>query len=245
MIHNRTLLFCCLFLALVHVASAGDNTCGVNYFNGWCKDKKEETSAYDKKPADGPYVWQPRFANEPPPPLVDVFRDPSPENAARYREWYKKRMDRVRELGGILSGADMKTQSSDLNKQSQPPSISTKPQLQAGNETKPVIFNKAVYFFSEACPVCARMTPLLSEFQSTGKLVGIGINSTDRGTASYLQRNGVQIPSAGDYSGDIAGNYGVTAVPALILLNEKGVIVGRHEGVLDKAALSKLFGMQE
>jgi thiol-disulfide isomerase/thioredoxin len=217
-----------LFMVVVlvlHSASgyAFDNSCGVNYFGGWCKEN-EETPAGNKKAESDPYVWQPRFAGEPPPPLVDVFRDPSTENIARYQEWYKKRLERINELGLILSGSDM---------QSLSPSAT---------EITPVIFNKAVYFFDEECPVCARMTPLLSEFQQSGKLVGIGIKSTDDSASAYLQRNGVIIPSSGDNSGDIARNYNVTSVPTLVLISDKGDIVGRYEGAIDKAVLSRLFG---
>lgn len=219
---------------VLHSASgyAFDNSCGVNYFGGWCKEK-EETSAGNKKAESDPYVWQPKFAGEPPPPLVDVFRDPSPENIARYQEWYKKRMDRVDEIGLIMSGHDTQPHSQVKN---------TEPQQAAADETEPVIFNKAVYFFDEECPVCARMTPLLSEVQQSGKLVGIGIKSTDDSASAYLQRNGVIIPSGGDNSGDIARNYNVTAVPTLVLLSDKGDIVGRYEGAMDKASLSRLFG---
>ncbi len=226
-----------LFIVLVfvlHSASvyAFDNSCGVNYFDGWCKEKKE-TPAGNKKAESGPYVWQPRFAGEPPPPLVDVFKDPSPENIARYQEWYKKRMERVNEIGLIMSGSDAQPHSQVIN---------AGPQQPAAYEIKPAIFNKAVYFFDEACPVCAKMTPLLSEFQQTGKLVGIGIKSTDGSASAYLHRNGVRIPSGGDNSGDIARNYNVTAVPTLVLLSDKGDIVGRYEGAMDRAALSRLLG---
>jgi|SRR5208283_5369511 len=210
---------------VLHSASghAFDNSCGVNYFDGWCKEKKETPSG-NKKAESDPYVWQPKFAGEPPPPLVDVFKDPSPENIARYQEWYKKRMERINEIGLIMSGSDMQAH------------------IPAASETETVIFNKAVYFFDEECPVCARMTPLLSEFQKSGKLVGIGIKSTDGSASAYLQHNGVIIPSGGDNSGDIARNYNVTAVPTLVLLSDKGDIVGRYEGAMDKAALSRLFG---
>src|SRR5208282_1152289 len=149
---------------------------------------------------------------------------PSTENIERYKEWYKKRMDRIDEVGLIISGRD------------------TPPHSTAAIEIKPVMFNKAVYFFDEECPVCARMTPLLSEFQQSGKLVGIGITSTDGSASAYLQRNGVIIPSGGDKSGDIAKNYNVTAVPTLVLLSDKGEVVGRYEGDMDEAALSRLFG---
>ena len=211
-----------IFILYASFGYAFDNSCGVNYFDGWCKEKKE-TPAGNKKTESDPYVWQPKFAGEPPPPLVDVFRDPSHENMARYQEWYKKRLERINELGQILSGSDMQVNS---------PSTT---------DMKPLIFNKAVYFFSEECPVCARMTPLLSEFQQSGKLVGIGVKSTDDSSSEYLQRNGVLIPSGGDNSGDIAGNYNVTSVPTLVLLSDKGDIVGRYEGAMDKAALSRLF----
>src|SRR5208283_5355112 len=190
---------------------AFDNSCGVNYFGGWCKEK-DETPAGNKKVESDPYVWQPRFAGEPPPPLVELFKDPSPENIARYQEWYKKRVDRVNEIGMIMSGPNIEDAHS-----------------QTAKETEPVIFNKAVYFFDEECPVCARMTPLLSECQQSGKLVGGGIKSTDGSASAYLQHNGVIIPSGGDNSGDIARNYNVTAVPTLVLLSDKGDIVGRYE----------------
>ncbi len=205
---------------VLHSASgyAFDNSCGVNYFGGWCKGK-EETSAGNKKAESDPYVWQPGFAGQPPPPLVDVFRDPSPENISRYQEWYKKRSDRINEIGLIISNPAMHGHSL------------------TAKETEPVIYNKAVYFFDEECPVCARMTPLLSEFQRSGKLVGIGLKSTDDSASAYLQRNGVIIPTGGDNSGAIARNYNVTAVPTLVLLSDKGEIVGRYEGAMDKAAL--------
>ncbi len=202
---------------------AFDNSCGVNYFGGWCKEN-EEAPAGNKKAESGPYAWQPKFAGEPPPPLVDVFRDPSTENIERYKEWYKKRMERIGEVGLIMSDHDTRAHSP------------------TSDEIKPVIFNKAVYFFDEECPVCAKMTPLLSEFQQSGKLVGVGIKSTDGSASAYLQRNGLSIPSGGDNSGDFARNYNVTAVPTLVLLSGKGDIVGRYEGAMDKAALSRLFG---
>lgn len=213
-------------------ATADDNTCGVNYFNGWCKDVKEDSLVDNNKAASDPYVWQPKFANEPPQPLVDVFRNPLPENVARYRDWYKKRMDRVQEVGRILSAPETQPQSS-------------RSQLKTTNETKQVVFNKAVYFFSEGCPVCARMTPLLSDYQSSGKLVGIGIKSTDRGATAYLEHSGVRIPAVGDYSGEMAKNYNVTAVPTLILLSDNGEVVGHHEGAMDRASLSKVFNVPQ
>ncbi|MBF0557249.1 MAG: TlpA family protein disulfide reductase [Nitrospirae bacterium] len=208
-----------------------DNNCGVNYFNGWCKEKEKETPADTKKAESDPYIWQPKFANEPPPPLVDLFRDPSAENIGRYQEWYKKRMERVNEVGLIMAGGVAQAQMS--NEKSQQGAVS---------EVKPVIFDKAIYFFSESCPACAKMTPLLSQVQHSSKLVGIGIKSTDSSAAAYLQRNGVRILSGGDNSGDIAANYNVSATPTLILLSESGDVVGRYEGVMDKAALSGIFG---
>lgn len=228
-----------LSVLLAYVCSYGyayDNSCGVNYFNGWCKEREKETLSGNRQAENSPYIWQPKFAGEPPPPLVDVFRDPSPENIARYQEWYKERMERVTEIGLILSGRDRQVNSqvtsSDLR-------------LAPADGAKPVIFDKAVYFFDEECPVCARMTPLLSEFQQSGKLVGIGIKSTDDGTSAYLRRSGVDIPSAGDNSGDIARNYGVAEVPALVLLSGSGDIVGRYEGFMDKPALLRLFGVEQ
>jgi len=203
---------------------AFDNSCGVNYFSGWCKEREKETPSDIKKAESDPYVWQPKYANEPPPPLADVFRDPSPENIALYKEWYRKRMERVDEVGLIMTGRDAQSQQG------------------AVNGVKPAMFNKAIYFFSESCPACVRMTPLLSEYQQSGKLVGIGIKSTDRSAAAYLQRNGVNIPSGGDDSGDIARNYNVTSTPTLVLLSDEGDVMGRYEGSLDRTALSRLFG---
>lgn len=225
-------VLCLFILQAARSEAAGDSICGVNYFNGWCRENKKEGSEDKKKSESGPYDWQPKFANEPPPLLVDAFRDPSPQNIERYREWYKKRMERIWELSRNIPAP---------YGQSQIQATDGTSQQRAVNETESAIFSKAVYFFSESCTACSRMTPLLSEFQQSGKLVGIGIRSTDRSAVVYLERYGVSIPSAGDYKGEIANNYKVTATPTLILLSNNGDVVGRYEGAMDEAALSRLF----
>jgi len=243
-----------LCLASAQKAEAFDLGCGVNYFGQWCdpsgKPKPQAGAANAKKPptsksSDDPYEWAPENT---PPVVVDFFKDPTPENAKRYREWHTKRMQRLEQMDALIHKeyGNRTTQDGllkDMLAVGSSPGAAA-PSLPAAQQQKaPAVqpFSKAVYFFKDTCQYCAKMTPLLAAYQNTGMLVGLGIGMSNAASSSYLQGKGVYITAAGDPDGTYAKNYRVASVPTLILMNDKGDIVGRIEGGLEGKQLEMIF----
>lgn len=209
----------CIVLATSALCHALDLGCGVNYFDGWCKAGGDSAPEKEKKVEQQAYEWMPK---DTPPVVSKMFQDPTPENVQEYRDWFTKRHDRAQEIGAMIRGG------SGQNGQI--------------TDTQKVSFVKAIYFFREDCPHCAKMTPMLAKVQGSGKLVAVGVSSTDAGAAGYLERHGVNVPSAGDTDGSVAKNYKIESVPTIVFLDDKGAIVKHIDGEQTSETLASLFG---
>lgn len=89
-------------------------------------------------------------------------------------------------------------------------------------------------FWSTSCGICRTQMPILenlrSEYRGKGLQV-LGISLDDRRSASsYLTANHYYMNSVVDPSGETAQRYGVSGIPAMVLVDREGRIAGRATG---------------
>jgi cytochrome c biogenesis protein CcmG/thiol:disulfide interchange protein DsbE len=105
----------------------------------------------------------------------------------------------------------------------------------------PVILN----FFASWCVPCQAETPLLASTaaaeQAKGSVIQfVGVDAADQPSDAvpFIHRSGITYPVAQDAVLQVtAGLYGLNAEPNTFFINESGVVVGHHQGALDKALL--------
>lgn len=71
----------------------------------------------------------------------------------------------------------------------------------------------------------------------------IAVNSGEpEGTATeFLMLNGYTFPAVLDEKGDISKKYLIRAIPTTYILDEEGVIINKHSGVLDYSRMKELM----
>lgn len=99
-----------------------------------------------------------------------------------------------------------------------------------------------VNFWATWCPPCKREMPWFAEFQRKYEDAGltvIGIAMDESGWAAvrpFAEQAGIQYPMAiGDEA--VARRYGVTSLPTTLVVDRRGGIAARHEGLVSRAAV--------
>jgi len=212
------LLTCCNSYAF-------DLGCGVNYFNGWCDRQKADGNGEKRPDNQGSQPFDPYWTPPNTPPVAAAFfHEPTADRAQQFIDWETKRNQRLDEMGKMIMKLSPKGDS-------KPP--------QSANTLE---FSKAVYFFQDDCPHCARMTPLLAEFQNSGRpIIPIGIKLTDAQARDYIAKAGLNLPASGDPEGKYVQGYKVVTVPSLILMTSDNVVVMRYDTELDRKSLQTIF----
>lgn len=83
-----------------------------------------------------------------------------------------------------------------------------------------------IYFWAEWCGVCRSMQHTINQLQTDYPHLTVAISSgTDEQIHNYLQQHRLNWPVANDAENTIAKDFGVSAVPALFILDRSGHIV--------------------
>jgi len=89
-------------------------------------------------------------------------------------------------------------------------------------------------FWASWCPPCRKEAPLVQEFYEKHKdsvaVVGINMAESKKTVTNFMDTTGLSYPMAID-SGEVARNYGVVAIPTIILIAKDGKILYRGHSV--------------
>ena len=102
-------------------------------------------------------------------------------------------------------------------------------------------------FWAAWCGPCRNEQPginrLAAEYASRGvSFYGIDMLDHDRALArAFVQEFKVSYPSLYDDSGSAAAGYEVDAPPSIVLVNSKGIVVGRYPGEATEAQVRALI----
>ena len=102
-------------------------------------------------------------------------------------------------------------------------------------------------FWASWCGPCRHEQPglnrIAAEFASQGvRVYGVDMLDHDRGQAgAFLQEFKVPYPSIYDDAGKLAATYEVDAPPSFVLIDERGIIVGRLPGEASEETVRKLI----
>jgi thiol-disulfide isomerase/thioredoxin len=106
---------------------------------------------------------------------------------------------------------------------------------------KPTLF----FFWATWCKACRKVQPAVSTFAEKykGKIQVIGINigglDSVQAVSDYRKRNGITYPLLLDRTNQVAGAYGVVAIPVVIVLDRNGQI--RFRDLAPPATLEDLL----
>ncbi|HEY0492375.1 MAG TPA: TlpA disulfide reductase family protein [Candidatus Dormibacteraeota bacterium] len=104
-----------------------------------------------------------------------------------------------------------------------------------------------IVFWAAWCGPCRKEQPglnkLAAEYATKGvQFYGVDMLDHDRAQArAFVQEFKVAYPSLYDDSGSVAASYEVDAPPSTILVNSKGIIVGRYPGEATEAQVRALI----
>ena len=116
--------------------------------------------------------------------------------------------------------------------------------------TLPVDFQQGktvVVFWAAWCGPCRHEQPginrLALEFATAGvRFVGVDMLDHDRSLArAFVAEFKVPYSSLYDDSGSLAAGYEIDAPPSIVLVNGKGIVVGRYPGEASEAQLRSLI----
>lgn len=97
---------------------------------------------------------------------------------------------------------------------------------------KPLVLN----VWASWCPPCIAEMPILtsaaSELRGDVQFLGVNIQDQDASALSMMSDFGADFPSVVDEPGSIRGALAVSGPPVTFFIDERGVIVGRHDGAL-------------
>lgn len=112
----------------------------------------------------------------------------------------------------------------------------------AGLSGKVVLLN----FWGTWCGPCRREMPefqkAYAEWGSRGfEIVAISFNDTEAAMREFRDEYGLSFPLALDASGEINDAYAIQTRPSSFLLDQDGIILARHFGIMTEAQLSELL----
>ncbi len=86
------------------------------------------------------------------------------------------------------------------------------------------------------CPPCIAEMPILTaaaaDLRGEVQFFGVDIQDQDSSALAMMRDFGADFPSVVDEAGDIRGLMAISGPPVTFFVNDKGVIVGRHNGAL-------------
>ena len=86
------------------------------------------------------------------------------------------------------------------------------------------------------CPPCIAEMPILTaaaaDLRGQVQFLGVDIQDRDSAALEMLAAFGADFPSVVDEAGEIRGQLAISGPPVTFFVNERGVIVGRHDGAL-------------
>lgn len=91
-------------------------------------------------------------------------------------------------------------------------------------------------FWATWCSPCKKEMPDIQKLYEEHKNIKIiAVNSNEpRGTvAEFLMLNGYSFPVALDKSGEVSNKYLIRAIPTTFILDENGIIINKHSGILN------------
>lgn len=103
------------------------------------------------------------------------------------------------------------------------------------------------------CPPCIAEMPILaaaaSELRGEVQFLGVDIQDRDSAALEMMRAFDADFPSVVDEAGSIRGELAISGPPVTFFVNDKGVIVGRHDGALPSteyfnALLSEYLGVE-
>ena len=115
----------------------------------------------------------------------------------------------------------------------------TLPGLQQDNVKLSDFRGKKVFlnFWATWCPPCQEEMPDIQQLheknQENVEIVAVNIGESKAKAASYMMENKLDFRVLVDQNRKIAQEYMVRGIPTTYLLNEKGIIMEKHVGVLN------------
>ncbi len=103
---------------------------------------------------------------------------------------------------------------------------------------KPVVIN----FWASWCPPCRVEAPLIERtwraYKNRG-LIFLGVNIQDRkeDALNYIREFAITYPNGPDPAGEISIDYGVSGLPVTFFISDKGEVVRRWVGAIEKPVL--------
>ena len=86
------------------------------------------------------------------------------------------------------------------------------------------------------CPPCIAEMPILTsaaaDLRGEVQFLGVDIQDRDAAALEMLMAFGADFPSVVDEAGQIRGQLAISGPPVTFFVDERGVIVGRHDGAL-------------
>jgi thiol-disulfide isomerase/thioredoxin len=83
----------------------------------------------------------------------------------------------------------------------------------------------AMHFWAEWCAVCKLEEPSIASLSSDWPLLGVAMQSGNTDRVAQVQRQrGMAWPTAVDPQGTLSRNWGVRAVPALVVIDAQGQV---------------------
>lgn len=110
--------------------------------------------------------------------------------------------------------------------------------LDIERDDQPILLN----FFRSDCPWCASEMPQLADvYRRHEKLdfivAGIAVgNDSDADATNFANAKNLDFPTLADTSGQLSRAFGISRVPAVVVINAHGLIERTYEGVTEQLA---------